>query len=52
LTGLWQVSGRNKVSITHGLDLDLQFVNRQSLRLYGWILLRTIPTVLVGSGAR
>ncbi|MEA2506504.1 MAG: hypothetical protein QOH48_1122 [Actinomycetota bacterium] len=52
MTGLWQVSGRNKVSITHGLDLDLQYVDSQSLRLYIWILVRTIPTILSGSGAR
>jgi lipopolysaccharide/colanic/teichoic acid biosynthesis glycosyltransferase len=52
MTGLWQVSGRNKVSITHGLDLDLQYVGSQSVRLYIWILVRTIPTILLGSGAR
>jgi lipopolysaccharide/colanic/teichoic acid biosynthesis glycosyltransferase len=52
MTGLWQVSGRNRVSVTRGLDLDLEFVRRQSLRLYLKILLKTIPTIVMGNGAR
>lgn len=52
MTGLWQVSGRNKVSVTRGLDLDLEFVRRQSLLLYVAILLKTIPTIVLGNGAR
>jgi lipopolysaccharide/colanic/teichoic acid biosynthesis glycosyltransferase len=51
MTGLWQVNGRNRVSVTTGLDLDLEFVRRQSLRLYFTILLKTLPAVLMGNGA-
>jgi lipopolysaccharide/colanic/teichoic acid biosynthesis glycosyltransferase len=52
MTGLWQVSGRNKVSVTKGLDLDIEFVRRRSLLLYAEILLKTIPTIVMGNGAR
>jgi lipopolysaccharide/colanic/teichoic acid biosynthesis glycosyltransferase len=51
MTGLWQVCGRNKVSVTRGLDLDIEFVRRQSLRLYFMILLKTLPAVVMGNGA-
>jgi lipopolysaccharide/colanic/teichoic acid biosynthesis glycosyltransferase len=51
LTGLWQVSGRNGLTMRQGLDLDLQYVRRQSLALDLWILLKTIPVVLSTHGA-
>jgi lipopolysaccharide/colanic/teichoic acid biosynthesis glycosyltransferase len=51
LTGLWQVSGRNSLTMRQGLDLDLEYVARQSLPLDLWILLRTIPVVLSTHGA-
>ncbi len=51
LTGLWQVSGRNALTMKQGLDLDLEYVGRQSLALDLWILARTIPVVLSTRGA-
>jgi len=51
LTGLWQVSGRNSLTMRQGLDLDLEYVARQSLALDLWILLKTIPVVLSTHGA-
>ena len=51
LTGLWQVSGRNRLTMTEGLRLDVEYVARRSLSLYLVILLRTVPAVLAG-GAR
>jgi lipopolysaccharide/colanic/teichoic acid biosynthesis glycosyltransferase len=51
VTGLWQVSGRNRVRMTDGLRLDVDYVARRSLWLDLRILLRTIPAVLSG-GAR
>jgi lipopolysaccharide/colanic/teichoic acid biosynthesis glycosyltransferase len=51
LTGLWQVSGRNSLTMREGLDLDLEYVRRQSLPLDLWILLRTVPVVLSTHGA-
>jgi lipopolysaccharide/colanic/teichoic acid biosynthesis glycosyltransferase len=52
LTGLWQVSGRNDLSMREALDLDVEYVDRRSIRLDAWILLRTIPVVLGCRGAR
>jgi lipopolysaccharide/colanic/teichoic acid biosynthesis glycosyltransferase len=51
LTGLWQVSGRNALTMKEGLDLDIEYVGRQSLALDLWILARTIPVVLSTRGA-
>jgi lipopolysaccharide/colanic/teichoic acid biosynthesis glycosyltransferase len=52
VTGLWQISGRNKLSYKQRRDLDLQLVRQFSIRMYLAILLRTIPKVLSGTDAR
>ena len=52
LTGLWQVSGRNEIDFEAGVRLDLLYVDRRCLRLDAEILLRTLPVVLSGRGAR
>jgi lipopolysaccharide/colanic/teichoic acid biosynthesis glycosyltransferase len=52
LTGLWQVSGRNRLTMRQGLDLDVEYVRRQSFGLDLAILLKTIPVVLSTVGAR
>jgi len=51
LTGLWQVSGRNALTMKQGLDLDIEYVRRQSLALDLWILTKTVPVVLSTRGA-
>ncbi|MDP9821550.1 sugar transferase [Nocardioides massiliensis] len=51
LTGLWQVSGRSDLPWERAVELDLQYVERCSLRLDLLILLRTVPAVLRGTGA-
>lgn len=51
LTGLWQVSGRNGLTMKQGLELDLEYVRRQSLALDLWILAKTVPVVLSTRGA-
>ena len=51
ITGLWQVSGRNRLTMREGLDLDVEYVARHSLGLDLMILLRTVPTVLSTRGA-
>lgn len=50
ITGLWQVSGRNNVDFEDWMVLDLQYIDRWSLGLDLWILLKTIPAVLSGRG--
>ncbi len=51
ITGLWQVSGRSHVGLLEALELDVDYVERRSLRLDLWILLRTFGAVVKG-GAR
>ncbi len=51
LTGLWQVSGRNALTMKQGLELDVEYVRRQGFALDLWILLKTIPVVLSTHGA-
>lgn len=48
LSGLWQVSGRNRLTSNQRRVLDLESVHNRSLRLYVTILLRTVPEVLSG----
>jgi lipopolysaccharide/colanic/teichoic acid biosynthesis glycosyltransferase len=43
LTGLWQVSGRARLTMLQALELDAQYVHRQSLWLDLAILARTVP---------
>jgi lipopolysaccharide/colanic/teichoic acid biosynthesis glycosyltransferase len=43
LTGLWQVSGRARLTMLQALELDAQYVYRQSLWLDMAIIARTIP---------
>lgn len=51
LTCLWQVSGRSSLPFSKWLELDLFYIENWSLWLDLKILLKTIPTVLRGSGA-
>jgi exopolysaccharide biosynthesis polyprenyl glycosylphosphotransferase len=53
LTCLWQVSGRNKISdFRDWVRLDLQYIDTWSIWLDLVILLRTVPVVLLGTGAK
>jgi exopolysaccharide biosynthesis polyprenyl glycosylphosphotransferase len=53
LTCLWQISGRNQISdFKDWVRLDLQYIDNWSIWLDLAILLRTIPAVLMGTGAK
>jgi len=53
ITCLWQVSGRNKISdFKDWVRLDLQYIDNWSFWLDLIILLRTVPVVLLGTGAK
>jgi lipopolysaccharide/colanic/teichoic acid biosynthesis glycosyltransferase len=52
LTGLWQVSGRSRLSTPEMVELDLDYVRRQSIWLDLKILFLTVPTLVRGDGAR
>ena len=51
-TGLWQVSGRNRLSSQEMLDLDVRYVREWSLFADFRILLKTPFAVVRGDGAR
>ena len=50
LTGLWQVSGRHRLPFDDLVRYDLFYVENWSLSMDLYILLRTIPAVLLRSG--
>jgi len=53
LTCLWQISGRNQVKdFRDWVKLDLDYIDKWSLGLDLKILLRTIPAVFMGLGAK
>jgi lipopolysaccharide/colanic/teichoic acid biosynthesis glycosyltransferase len=51
LTGLWQISGRAKLSPREMLQLDCLYADECSLKLDTKILLRTIPAVVTRMGS-
>lgn len=53
LTCIWQVSGRNEIpDFEEWAKLDLEYIDNWSLTTDLKLLLRTIPVVLSGTGAR
>jgi exopolysaccharide biosynthesis polyprenyl glycosylphosphotransferase len=52
LTCLWQVGGRSDLPFREWMALDLDYVDRWSLGLDVAILLRTLPAIVKGRGAR
>ena len=52
MTCLWQISGRNEVSFEDWMKLDLTYIDNWSLLLDLKILLKTLPVVLLGRGAK
>lgn len=52
ITCIWQVSGRSNVDFDAWMRLDLEYIDNWGLFLDFWLLLRTIPVVVVGRGAR
>ncbi|GAB4479258.1 MAG: hypothetical protein Kow00124_24650 [Anaerolineae bacterium] len=52
VTGLWQVSGRNDItSFADWVELDIEYIERQSWEMDLTILWMTITSVLAGRGA-
>ncbi len=52
MTGLWQVSGRNRLPFEEMVKIDLFYIENWSLWLDLRILLLTIPAVFRGDGAK
>jgi len=51
LTGLWQVSGRCETTFEEMVQLDLEYIEKQSVWLDLKILLKTVPAVITAKGA-
>ena len=51
IAGLWQVSGRSRLTYGQRRAFDAEFVQKRTLRMYLMILLRTIPEVIFGSNS-
>ena len=51
MTGLWQVSGRSRLTYEEMVQLDIEYARNRSLWLNVRILFRTIPAVLFARGA-
>jgi len=51
MTGLWQVSGRSRLSMRTALDLDVEYVRRRSAAVDLSILARTMPALFRGGAS-
>lgn len=51
LTGVWQVSGRSQINFDKRVEMDAQYVQRRSIFYDFYLILKTIPTVLLSKGA-
>lgn len=47
LTGLWQVTGKNKTTFDEMVKLDVEYLNKASLRLDLIIMGKTLPAVML-----
>jgi lipopolysaccharide/colanic/teichoic acid biosynthesis glycosyltransferase len=52
ITCIWQVSGRNMLPFEEWMALDLRYIDNWSLGLDLAILMRTLPALVSGRGAR
>ena len=52
LTGIWQVSGRSIVGFEDMVILDLHYIQNASLFLDLRLMVKTIPVMLFGTGAK
>jgi lipopolysaccharide/colanic/teichoic acid biosynthesis glycosyltransferase len=46
LTGLWQVSGKNRLTFQQMIDLDIRYIEARSIWLDTWILFKTFRVLL------
>jgi lipopolysaccharide/colanic/teichoic acid biosynthesis glycosyltransferase len=51
ITCFWQIGGRSDIDFHGQVRLDLQYIREQSFWLDVWILVKTVPVVLLGKGA-
>ncbi len=51
ITCLWQIGGRSEIDFEGQVRLDLQYIQSQGFWSDLWILIKTVPAVLLGKGA-
>lgn len=51
LTCFWQVGGRSNIDFTGQVRLDIQYIRSKSVWLDLALLLKTVPAILLGTGA-
>jgi lipopolysaccharide/colanic/teichoic acid biosynthesis glycosyltransferase len=51
LTGLWQIKGRSDIDFEERVELDIEYIERQSWALDLAILFQTFRAVIGGRGA-
>lgn len=51
LTGIWQTSGRSDTSYQQRVDMDVSYVERKGIVLDAWLLLKTLPAVMLARGS-
>ncbi|MGB7117133.1 MAG: sugar transferase [Anaerolineales bacterium] len=51
MTGLWQISGRSDVSYDKRVRMDFQYIRNWTIWKDIYILLATIPVVIIRKGA-
>ncbi len=51
-TGMWQVLGRSQVGFQDMVVLDLFYSQNVSFHLDLWLLLKTIPVMVLGKGGK
>lgn len=51
LTGVWQISGRSEINFDKRVGIDADYVSRRSIWHDLWIILKTIPAVILTKGA-
>jgi lipopolysaccharide/colanic/teichoic acid biosynthesis glycosyltransferase len=51
ITCIWQISGRSEIDFSGQVQLDVDYIEKQSFWFDLMILARTIPAVVSGKGA-
>ncbi len=51
ITGLWQTCGRSETSYEERVRMDMQYIEQRSIMLDLWIIISTVPAVLLKRGA-
>ena len=51
LTCTWQVSGRNEIPFDQWVEMDIAYIRSRTFWMDLWLLIKTIPAVILARGA-